>query len=88
MPLVDSYDGIAMLRAVLCSAFTASEELQVGAIEALRPAAEVYDAVGQLPGEGRIRPHIDAVLPLEQVKDAMRAIAARRVKGRLLSKTR
>jgi NADPH2:quinone reductase len=39
-----------------------------------------------LLGEGRIRPHIDRVLALEQVKEAMRAVANRTVRGRIVLK--
>ena len=46
------------------------------------------DALAQLLGEGKIRPHIDRVLPLEQVKEAMRAMASRTVQGRIVLKTR
>jgi NADPH2:quinone reductase len=45
-------------------------------------------AVAQLLAEGKIRPHIDRVLSLEQVKDAMRAVADRTVQGRIVLKLR
>jgi NADPH:quinone reductase len=38
--------------------------------------------------EGKIRPHIDRVLPLEQVKEGMRAVADRAVRGRIVLKIR
>jgi NADPH2:quinone reductase len=38
--------------------------------------------------EGKIRPHIDRVLPLEQVTEAMRAVANRTVQGRIVLKIR
>ncbi len=44
-------------------------------------AARMNDALAQLLAEGKIRPHIDRVLPLEQVKEAMRAVASRTVQG-------
>jgi len=44
------------------------------------------DTLAQLLAEGKIRPHIDRVLPLEQVKDAMRAAADRTVQGRIVLK--
>jgi NADPH2:quinone reductase len=52
--------------------------------EAMRANA----AVGQLFGAGKISPHIDRVLPLEQFKEAMRAIADRSVKGRIVLRIR
>ena len=51
-------------------------------------AARTNDTLAQLLAEGKIRPHIDRVLPLEQVKDAMRAVVDRTVQGRIVLKTR
>jgi len=51
-------------------------------------AARMNDTLAQWLAEGRIRPHIDRVLPLEQVKEAMRAVANRTVQGRIVLKTR
>lgn len=49
-------------------------------------AARMNDTLAQLLAEGKIRPHIDRVLPLEQVGDAMRAVASRTVQGRIVLK--
>jgi len=46
------------------------------------------DTLAQLLAEGKIRPHIDRVLPLDQVKEAMRAVANRTVQGRTVLKIR
>ena len=51
-------------------------------------AARMNDTLAQWLAEGRIRPHIDRILPLEQVKEAMRAVAGRTVQGRIVLKTR
>jgi len=51
-------------------------------------AARMNDIVGQLLAEGKIRPHIDRVLPLEQVTEAMRAVVDRTVQGRIVLKVR
>jgi len=51
-------------------------------------AARVNDVLARLLTEGRIRPHIDRILPLEHVKDAMRALADRTVHGRIVLKIR
>ena len=51
-------------------------------------AARMHDTLVQLLAEAKIRPHIDRVLPLEQVKEAMRAVANRTVQGRIVLKTR
>ena len=51
-------------------------------------AVRMNDALAQLLAEGKICPHIDRVLPLEQVKDAMRAVANRTVQGRIVLKIR
>ena len=49
-------------------------------------AVRMNDTLAQLLAEGKIRPHIDRVLPLEQVKEAMRAVADRTVQGRIVLK--
>jgi len=49
-------------------------------------AARINETLAQLLAEGKIRPHIDRVLPLEQVKEAMRAVANRTVQGRIVLK--
>jgi NADPH:quinone reductase len=51
-------------------------------------AVRMNDTLAQLLAEGKIRPHIDRVLPLEQVKEAMRAVANRTVQGRTVLKIR
>ena len=51
-------------------------------------AVRMNDTLAQLLAEGKIRPHIDRVLPLEQVKEAMRAVANRTVQGRIVLKIR
>lgn len=53
-----------------------------------KQAARMHDALAQLLAEGNIRPHIDRVLPLDQVKEAMHAVANRTVRGRIVLKTR
>jgi NADPH2:quinone reductase len=42
----------------------------------------------QLLAEGKIRPHIDRILPLEQFREAMDAVANRTVQGRIVLKIR
>jgi NADPH2:quinone reductase len=49
-------------------------------------AARMNETLAQLLAEGKIRPHIDRVLALEQVKEAMRAVANRTVQGRIVLK--
>jgi NADPH2:quinone reductase len=51
-------------------------------------AARMNDTLMQLLAEGKIRPHIDRVLPLEGAGDAMRAVANRTVQGRIVLKIR
>ena len=46
------------------------------------------DALGRLLAEGKIRPHIDRVLPLDDVKEAMRAVGDRSARGRIVLKIR
>jgi NADPH2:quinone reductase len=50
--------------------------------------ARLNDTLAQLLAEGKIRPHIDRVLPLEQAGEAMRAVADRTVQGRIVLKIR
>jgi NADPH2:quinone reductase len=38
--------------------------------------------------EGKIRAHIDRVIPLEQFKEGMRAVTNRAVRGRIVLKIR
>jgi NADPH2:quinone reductase len=51
-------------------------------------AVRLNETLAQLLAEGKIHPHIDRVLPLEQVKEAMRAVANRTVQGRIVLKIR
>lgn len=51
-------------------------------------AARMNDTLMQLLAGGRIRPHIDRVLPLEEAGEAMRAVANRTVQGRIVLKIR
>ena len=51
-------------------------------------AMRMKDTLAQLLAEGKIRPHIDRVVPLDQVKEAMRAVANRTVQGRIVLKIR
>jgi NADPH:quinone reductase len=47
-------------------------------------AARMHEKLAQLLAEGKIRPHIDRVIPLDQVKEAMHAVASRTVQGRIV----
>ncbi|EHR04392.1 NADPH:quinone oxidoreductase family protein [Bradyrhizobium sp. WSM471] len=51
-------------------------------------AARMNDALMQLLAGGKIRPHVDRVLPLEEAAEAMRAVANRTVQGRIVLKIR
>jgi NADPH2:quinone reductase len=51
-------------------------------------AMRMKDTLAQLLAEGKIRPHIDRVVPLDQVREAMRAVANRTVQGRIVLKIR
>lgn len=51
-------------------------------------AAHMNDTLMQLLAEGKIRPHIDRILPLEEAAEAMRAVANRTVQGRIVLKIR
>ncbi|WP_315986401.1 NADPH:quinone oxidoreductase family protein [Bradyrhizobium sp. Bra78] len=51
-------------------------------------AARANDTLMQLLADGKIRPHVDRILPLEDAGDAMRAVASRTVQGRIVLKVR
>ena len=51
-------------------------------------AAGAVDKVMALVGEGKLRPRIDRVLPLERAAEAMSAIAQRTVMGRIVLRVR
>jgi NADPH:quinone reductase len=51
-------------------------------------AARTNDTLMQWLADGKIRPHIDRVLPLDDVKQAMRAVADRTVQGRIVLRIR
>jgi NADPH2:quinone reductase len=51
-------------------------------------AARMNDTLMQLLADGQIRPHIDRILPLEDVTEAMGAVANRTVQGRIVLKIR
>jgi NADPH:quinone reductase len=51
-------------------------------------AVRMNDTLMGLLAEGKIRPHIDRILPLEQAKEALRAVADRTVHGRIVLKVR
>jgi len=46
------------------------------------------DMLMQWLADGQIRPHIDRILPLEEVAEAMRAVANRTVQGRIVLRIR
>ncbi len=50
--------------------------------------ARAADSVVALVGEGRLRPHVDRVLPLERAEEAMNAIAQRAAQGRIVLQVR
>lgn len=51
-------------------------------------AAHMNDTLMQLLADGKIRPHISRVHPLEEAADAMHAVANRTVQGRIVLKIR
>jgi NADPH2:quinone reductase len=50
--------------------------------------AKAADKVMALVGDGKLRPRVDRVLPLEQAPEAMRAVAERSVQGRMVLQVR
>ena len=75
LPLLKGYSIVGVFAAVWAERFP-------------EQAVRANDTLMQLLADGKIRPHIDRVLPLEQVKEGMRAVADRSVKGRIVLKIR
>ena len=51
-------------------------------------AMRANGVLAQWLAEGRIRPYVGRVLPLERVNEAMRAVADRTAQGRIVLRTR
>ncbi|APO51969.1 NADPH:quinone oxidoreductase family protein [Bradyrhizobium diazoefficiens] len=75
LPLLKNYSIIGVFVGAWAERFSAE-------------AARMNVTLMQLLADGRIRPHIDRVLPLEEAGDAMRAVANRTVQGRIVLKIR
>jgi NADPH2:quinone reductase len=75
LPLLKNYSIVGVFAAAWAEKFP-------------EQAVRMNDELAQLLAEGKIRPHIDRVIPLEQVKEAMRAVANRAVRGRIVLKIR
>jgi NADPH2:quinone reductase len=56
----------------------------------LRPRANVtrqrLEAIGLLVEAGRIRPQVEAVLPFDQVREALERVAGRHTRGKIVLK--
>ncbi|SFJ91789.1 NADPH:quinone oxidoreductase family protein [Bradyrhizobium sp. cf659] len=75
LPLLKNYSIIGVFAGAWAERFSAE-------------AARMNDTLMQLLADGKICPHIDRVLPLEEAGDAMRAVANRTVQGRIVLKIR
>ncbi|WP_426614997.1 NADPH:quinone oxidoreductase family protein [Bradyrhizobium sp. McL0616] len=75
LPLLKNYSIIGVFAGAWAEKFPAE-------------AARMNDTLMQLLANGQIRPHIDRVLPLEEVTEAMRAVANRTVQGRIVLRMR
>ncbi|MGY3391970.1 NADPH2:quinone reductase [Bradyrhizobium sp. USDA 3311] len=75
LPLLKNYSIIGVFVGAWAERFSAE-------------AARMNVTLMQLLADGRIRPHIDRILPLEEAGDAMRAVANRTVQGRIVLKIR
>ena len=75
LPLLKNYSIVGVFAGAWTTKFPAE-------------AAEAADRIMGLVGEGRLRPRIDRVLPLEQAAEAMRALAERKVQGRIVLQVR
>lgn len=75
LPLLKNYSIIGVFAGAWAEKFSAD-------------AARMNGTLMQLLAEEKIRPHIDRILPLEDVTEAMRAVANRTVQGRIVLKIR
>lgn len=75
LPLLKNYSIIGVFLGAWAEKFSAE-------------AARMNDTLMQWLAEGKIRPHIDRILPLEEAAEAMQAVANRTVQGRIVLKTR
>lgn len=75
LPLLKNYSILGVFAGAWAEKFSAE-------------AARMNDTLVQLLADGKIRPHIDRVLPLEEAGDAMHAVANRTVQGRIVLKIR
>jgi NADPH2:quinone reductase len=75
LPLLKNYSVVGVFAGAWTTNFPAE-------------AAQAADRIMALVGEGRLRPQIDRVLPLEQAAEAMRALAERSVQGRIVLQVR
>jgi NADPH:quinone reductase len=75
LPLLKNYSIIGVFAGAWAEKFPAE-------------AVRMNDTLMQLLAEGRIRPHIDRILPLEQAGEAMRTVANRTVLGRIVLRIR
>ena len=75
LPLLKNYSIVGVFAAIWADKFP-------------EQAVRMNDVLAQLLAEGKIRPHIDRVIPLEQVKEGMRAVTNRAVRGRIVLKIR
>lgn len=75
LPLLKNYSIIGVFAGAWAEKFSAE-------------AARMNDTLVQWLAEGKIRPHIDRVLRLEEAGEAMRAVANRTVQGRIVLKIR
>ena len=71
LPLLKNYSIVGLFAAAWAEKFP-------------EPAARMHETLMEWFAEGKIRPHIDRVLPLDEVKQAMRAVADRTVQGRIV----
>ncbi|WP_375313805.1 NADPH:quinone oxidoreductase family protein [Bradyrhizobium sp. A5] len=75
LPLLKNYSIIGVFVGAWAERFSAE-------------AARMNDTLMQLLAEGKIRPHIDRILRLEEATEAMQAVANRTVQGRIVLKIR
>ena len=79
------------MKAVLCRDFAGPEHLELGEAPDPAPADDEIMAkqtLMQWVADGKIRPHVGMVLPLERIGEAMAAIGARTSSGRVVMKIR
>lgn len=74
------------MRAVICESFGGLQSLKLGQMP--EPVAAADDQVFEWIAQGKLKPYIQAVLPLEKFMTAMEMVRDRKALGRVVLQVR